>query len=419
MDAAMHAERALLGAILSDPNGQRGMLRLVTPDDFYRPWHGQVLAAIPRLDSRGVSPGPREVYAELNRDPDLPRSVADDAVPLADLVHVSPRGSHAPVYAGIVIGSAIRRHLTVSGGRLRQAGHADADPVDDRVLEAARRVVARERRDTEVSARRWGRLPAAVRQELPAALGASRPNAEIAWRARQVRDELVRLREDLWAEDRTRVAERLATIAGQLAEESAQAMTQHEQSHNVSMVSTAGPHGADAEAAGLTALRDLIASPRLMNDIAGWLQPSYFARPRHGTIYQVIADLHQARMPVDPVTVSWQAARRGVTVEPRELAGGYGAFAQGSAAQVYRRAVLADVQQVGLDIQASASDPRQPIVSLLHVTSDRLAAAEHDLAPERCRVPSRAADVLALPAKGVRRAPALSARAEAEWEAAQ
>ena len=68
-------------------------------------------------------------------------------------------------------------------------------------------------------------------------------------------------------------------------------------------------------------------------------------------------------MPVDPVTISWQAARRGITVEPRELAGGYGAFAQASTAQVYRRAVLADLQQTGLDIQASASDTRQPIAS--------------------------------------------------------
>jgi len=83
MRAEIQAERALLGAVLTDPAGNDDVLRFVSPDDFLRPWHGQVLAAMRRLRARGVAPGPRAVYAELRNDPDLPQAAARDAVPLA------------------------------------------------------------------------------------------------------------------------------------------------------------------------------------------------------------------------------------------------------------------------------------------------------------------------------------------------
>jgi hypothetical protein len=43
-----------------------------------------------RLHGRGVLAGPQRVYAELQEDPDLPRSVAHDAVPLAGLLAATP-----------------------------------------------------------------------------------------------------------------------------------------------------------------------------------------------------------------------------------------------------------------------------------------------------------------------------------------
>jgi replicative DNA helicase len=121
MNSALRAEQALLGALLTDPDGQHQVLTFVQPDDFYRAWHGQVLAAMQRLRARGVLAGPGQVYAELRHDPDLPRSVSHDALPLADLMAATPRSANAPSYAGIVIRASIRRRLGVCGGRLRQA----------------------------------------------------------------------------------------------------------------------------------------------------------------------------------------------------------------------------------------------------------------------------------------------------------
>lgn len=61
-------------------------------------------------------------------------------------------------------------------------------------------------RDAEACGQRWNSLPPNVRRELPTP--GSVTSTEIAWRARQVRDELTRMGEDLWAEDMSRVADR-------------------------------------------------------------------------------------------------------------------------------------------------------------------------------------------------------------------
>src|SRR5882724_4620294 len=116
----IEAERALLGAVLCDPAGQQEVLDLVRPGDMLRPWHGQVLAAMQRLRGRGVMPSAPDVYQEVQADPDLPQSVARNAVPLADLMEASPRPDHAGAYAAIVIEAAIRERLRLAGSRIEQ-----------------------------------------------------------------------------------------------------------------------------------------------------------------------------------------------------------------------------------------------------------------------------------------------------------
>lgn len=414
MDAAVHAERALLGVMLTDLRARREILRIISAEDFSRPWHGQVFAAMQRLSEKGGVSGPQEVYAALTRDPDLPRSVSHDAIPLAGLLNAAPRSAHAPAYAGIVIGAAIRREITLGGGRMRQAAETSDQSVDDLALEAARAVVTRAGRDAGACRRRWERLPGPVRRELPAAQRDSGMDAEIAWRAGRVRDELARLRQELWAEDNASLTGRLAAVAGQLADENARSASGAVRG---SAVVAGRPEGAAAAAAGLSALRDLIAGPEFVSSVAGWLEPGHFAEPRHGVIYQAVVDLRSGQLPVDPVTVSWEAARRGTAVEPAELAGGYRAFAAGSVVQVYRRAVLARVQQAGLEIQATADDTRLPVASVLELAGEKLAAAERDLAPERCQSPGRGAEVVPLAGRNAQRGRGIQAGAEPGREA--
>lgn len=113
MGREIWAEQALLGAVLSDPAGQQHILDLVRRDDMRRPWHSQVLAAMQRLRERGGLPAPADVYGELKKDADLPRSVSHDAVPLASLMEAG-RAAHAPAYAGMVVDGGIRQRLAMA-----------------------------------------------------------------------------------------------------------------------------------------------------------------------------------------------------------------------------------------------------------------------------------------------------------------
>jgi replicative DNA helicase len=340
---AFHAERALLGAILSDPAGQQRVLGLLARDDFYRPWHGQVLAAMQRLTARQIPPGPLEVYAELRQDPDLPRSVSHDAVPIADLLHAVPRSAHTSAYAGIVIGSAIRRRLALAGGRLHQAGQTTPEPIDDHALHTARWIVSREHRDLRACWHRWANLPEPITRELPATPQDSQPD-------------------------------------------------HHDKP-------TPGQPDPAAVQAGLTALRDLITRPDVTTAALSQLRPDHFAHPDHRIIYQSITELHQAAMPVDPVTVTWQATRHGLNIQPAELDGGCAAFAPASTTQVHRRAILAALQRTGLDIETNAANPRLLITDLIRYTGRQIAAAEHELTPQPTPISQKNARVLPLPTR--------------------
>src|SRR5262249_60282087 len=76
-----------------------------------------------------------------------------------------------------------------------------------------------------------------------------------------------------------------------------------------------------------------------------------------GELFAVMRDLDAAGHPVDPVTVSWEAARRGINMDATDLADGVGPFAIASAREVHRRGLLAQIDQAGRDIQADASEP--------------------------------------------------------------
>src|SRR5713226_8948010 len=138
-DYSIWTERALLGAVLLDPAGQHEVLDLVEPGDMFRPWHAQVLVAMQRVRGRGVLPDPVQVYQELRNDPDLPRSVSGDAVPLAGLMEAAPRAEHAPAYAVMVVEGGLRQRLDLEASRLGQASTTGD-------LDAALRQVAQVRR---------------------------------------------------------------------------------------------------------------------------------------------------------------------------------------------------------------------------------------------------------------------------------
>src|SRR5580704_2197424 len=301
MWSRVDAEQALLGAVLADPPGQQYLVDLVEPGDMFRPWHGQVLAAMQRLRGRGQLPSPQNVYQEIEHDPDLPRSVALDAVPLAGLLGKSPRTEHAGTYAAIVVEAGIRRRLQLTGSRVVQAA-------EDGDLDVALGQAAKARAGLVACAARWTALPATLRNE------PGRLPAEASWRPG---------REDT---DRTAVPSHAnpplsqngavrrdaAVAAGQLGETVTTPGTFPAWPPVPGTASNTRPPGPEAMAAFGAALRDLIDDPRQLAAVRPWLRPEHFTHGASGRLYAVMLDMDASGQPIDPVTVAWAARRRGL-----------------------------------------------------------------------------------------------------------
>jgi hypothetical protein len=318
------AEQALLGAVLLDPEGEQQMLDLVRSEDMRRPWNGQVLEAMQRVRARGGLPGPVAVYRELHNDPDLPRGVARNAVPVAELMEAAPRAGHAPAYAAMVVEGGIRERLQLMGARVLQASGTGS-------IEAVHRQAFHGARDLEACRCRWAALPERVRMTASGDAPAG-PAGKTLGLPASSRDG-----------------------------------------------GTARPEGTDAQAAGERALRDLAAAPDRLTLVGQWLRPEHFGSARHGELYALMREMHRGGRPVDPVTVAWEAARHGLRVEPERLEGGMAPFAVASAREVHRHGLLAQAAQTGRAIQADTADlgcrPRQ----MMELAGQRLRALEAQL----------------------------------------
>lgn len=374
---AIRAEQALLGAVLLDPAGQGHLLDLIATEDMTRPYHGQVLAAMQRVRRRAAVPAPLAVHEEVTKDPDMPRGLSRDGVPLADLMEAAPRSDHAPAYAAMVIGSGLRRHMWLAAGRMSQA----AETGD---LESALRMTDRARQELHQCRVRWEGLPAQIRREMPLPGSTRAGYDQIARRAHGVRDEIRRLRSQPEADAHV-IEQRLAVIAEQIADIAAASARMRAHQAGARWAGEGRPAGPEAEAVGALALRDLAAAPACLVGVRGWLRPDHFATPEQGELFAVMRDLDAAGHPVDPVTVSWEAARRGIHLDAKDLADGVGPFAIASAREVHRYGLLAQIDRAGRHIQADASEPAVGIGDFLGAAHGHLAG----LQPEPESQPSR------------------------------
>ena len=378
----VRAEQALLGAVLSDPAGQAHLLDLVDPEDMARPYHGQVLVAMQRLRGRGVVPGPLAVYEEVKKNPDLPRIVSHDGVLLVSLMEAAPRSDHGPAYAAIVVGSGIQQRIALVGSRMAQAA-------DGQDMDCALAMAAQAGQELDRCPARWEALPEPMRWELPVPARDLHENTELRRSVTAARGEIRRLREEMLAGTRQGLEDRLAAIAQRIADVATATTDLRARQEQALAASTARPSGADAEEAGARALRDLAADPSKISAVRVWLRPAHFARVEHAELYAVMRDMADAGQPVDPVTVSWEAARRGVETDADGLVGGMGPLAVASAREVHRRGLLAQIGWAGQDIQASADDERSAPGQFLRSAGDRLRRLDRDLYPRECRTGDR------------------------------
>jgi hypothetical protein len=355
------AEQALLGAVLADPPGQQYLLDLVEPGDMFRPWHGQVLAAMQRLRDCGQLPSPQNVYQEIQHDPDLPRSVALDAVPLAGLLGKSPRPAHAGAYGAIVVEAAIRRRLQLAGSRVEQAA-------EDGDLDVALGQAAKARADLVACAARWTALPARLRSE-PARLPVEEP-----WRSgrQDTGRSAAPSRANPPLSQNGVVRRDPAVAAGQPGETTTTPGSFGAWPRVPGAASRSRSPGPEAMAAFGAALRDLIDDPCQLAAVRSWLRPEHFTHAASGRLYAVLLDMDASGQPIDPVTVAWAARRRGLRADPTRLAGGTGPFAVASAREVRRLGTLAQITDAGIAIQRDAADPQLAPSRLILAAARRL-----------------------------------------------
>jgi replicative DNA helicase len=136
----LEAEESLLGAMLLSADARNAVVGLVMAEDFFRPIHGDVFAAIAGLHESGEGVDPVTVDYEL-RNAGRSEAVGGVAA-LLTLVGNVPATSNAAEYAKIVRDHAVLRRLITVAGEAQDAAYGNPDDVAGAVMDAAARIEA-------------------------------------------------------------------------------------------------------------------------------------------------------------------------------------------------------------------------------------------------------------------------------------
>ena len=142
----LDAEESLLGAMLLSRDAIAAALECCSVEDFYKPAHGHIFAAVTTLYTRGEPADPVTVADELRRN-GLLEAVGDPSV-LISLQVNTPSTANASHYARIVEEHALLRRMVTVAGEIAELGYSvpeDVSEVIDRaetlVFEVAQRRV--------------------------------------------------------------------------------------------------------------------------------------------------------------------------------------------------------------------------------------------------------------------------------------
>jgi replicative DNA helicase len=154
-DPLLRAEEALLGAVLLDP-GQLDRLAWLHPGDFYRPAHAALFSAA-RSAERPSGPGPVPVgWPNRILAEAATRTRGLGASHLHALVGACPHAHHAPVYGRMVLEGAIHRSVLQHATRLHQAVRGARVRGDASQAVGSAEVFSLH---LDAAARRWGSTP--------------------------------------------------------------------------------------------------------------------------------------------------------------------------------------------------------------------------------------------------------------------
>lgn len=132
------AERAVLGAVLTDNTVIANVAEVVHPDDFASPAHAQIFAAMLGLDGTSRQVDHLTLSEELKVRGQL--MLVGGPAYLMGLDQVVPFSANATQYAQIVKDQAIRRRLAAVGREIQELASQDSGELDVMLDEAERKV---------------------------------------------------------------------------------------------------------------------------------------------------------------------------------------------------------------------------------------------------------------------------------------
>ncbi len=136
--ANIEAERAVLGALLIDPDAILKVATFLRPQDFYREPHRWIYEALLALHERREPPDILTVQDELERQGHL-EEVGGPAY-LTELMNSTPTSLYVDHYARIVERTAVLRRLIHAAGQIAELAYEEANDVDD-VVDRAEQII--------------------------------------------------------------------------------------------------------------------------------------------------------------------------------------------------------------------------------------------------------------------------------------
>ena len=136
----IEAEQSVLGAMMLSKDAIGDVVEELRGEDFYRPAHETIFAALMSLYAAGEPVDAITVAARLTSDGQLAK--IGGAEYLHTLMAVVPSTASAGYYARLVRDQATLRALSATAHRIQQAAHSGTDEVDDIVDLAQSEILA-------------------------------------------------------------------------------------------------------------------------------------------------------------------------------------------------------------------------------------------------------------------------------------
>lgn len=136
--ANIEAERAVLGALMIDPDAIIKVANFLRAEDFYRERHGWIYDAMASLNERHEPLDFVTLTDELERRGQL-EEVGGPAY-LSDLINSTPTAIYVDHYARIVERTAVLRRLISAAGKIAELAYDESQDVDD-VVDRAEQII--------------------------------------------------------------------------------------------------------------------------------------------------------------------------------------------------------------------------------------------------------------------------------------